>query len=274
MLVGCRNFVKLPSAGLPEFEQWAANLPEVLSQLIETEHSLPNAWLDCEAAVIFGDGGTIDTFREKLAPTVRRIEHGPKLGIAVVFEPTPEAASRVAEDILRHDQRGCLSVQAVYVKGDTRTIHDFGDKLAVAMAEYRSRHSRMSATLSDAGGVSNAREVARFLMANGDRIKLWESKGSTDWTIVYDANPELKAGPLNGFVRLHPLPSDLGSLGRESEFISTAAVDPFSETHAAKLDALGIPRICEAGKAQEPTVFWHHDGMSSLGSLVRWRDLG
>lgn len=274
MLVGCRNRVKLPSAGLPEFERWVRSLPPVLSELIEIDHVLPEEWLVCEAAVIFGGGDTIETFRGKLSPAVRRIEHGPKLGIAVVFEPGREAAQRIAEDILRYDQRGCLSVQAVYVEGDTETIHAFGDLLADSMAAYRQKNPETSSTLSDAGGVSNAREIARFLMANGGPIRLWESEQSTDWTIVYDGNPKLKAGPLNGFVRLHPLPADLAAMGPETEFISGAAIHPFSEDHASKLDALGIARICAAGKAQEPTIFWHHDGMSSLASLVRWRDLG
>jgi len=274
MLVGCRNRVKLPSAGLPEFERWVRDLPPILSELIEINYALPDEWLDCEAAVIFGGGETIDTFRRKLSPAVRRIEHGPKLGIAVVFKPSRDAAQRITEDILRHDQRGCLSVQAVYVQGDSRTVHEFGDMLADTMAAYRDQNPETSSTLSDAGGVSNAREIARFLMANGDPIRLWESKQSTDWTIVYDENPVLKAGPLNGFVRLHPLPSNLHTLGDEADFISAAAIHPFSEDHASKLDVLGIARICAAGKAQEPTIFWHHDGMSSLASLVRWRDLG
>lgn len=274
MLVGCVNRVKLPSAGLPEFEQWVRKLPAVLSDLIEINHSLLEEWLDCEAAVIFGGGDTIETFRRKLSPAVRRIEHGPKLGIAVVFEPTLEAAQRITEDILRYDQRGCLSVQAVYVEGETEVIHVFGEMLAEAMAAYRERNPETSSTLSDAGGVSNAREIARFLMANGDPVRLWESKQSTDWTVVYDENPVLKAGPLNGFVRLHPLPSDLRALGNEAAFISGAAIHPFSQEYASKLDDLDISRICEAGKAQEPTIFWHHDGMSSLASLVRWRDLG
>ena len=274
LLVGCVNRVKLPSAGLPEFEQWVRKLPPILSELIEISHSLPEEWLACEAAVIFGGGDTIETFRGKLSPAVRRIEHGPKLGIAVVFEPTLEAAQRIAEDILRHDQRGCLSVQAVYVEGEATTIHAFGDMLAKSMTAYRERNPETSSTLSDAGGVSNAREIARFLMANGEPVRLWESKEATDWTIIYDGSPVLKAGPLNGFVRLHPLPSDLRALGDEVAFISGAAIHPFSQEHASKLDALDIARICEAGKAQEPTIFWHHDGMSSLASLVRWRDLG
>ncbi|HVJ46125.1 MAG TPA: acyl-CoA reductase, partial [Luteolibacter sp.] len=63
-------------------------------------------------------------------------------------------------------------------------------------------------------------------------------------------------------------------LGAERAFVSTVAIHPFDEKHAAIIEAIGAPRICPAGKVQEPAVFWHHDGMPPLASLVRWRDLG
>lgn len=276
LLVGCHNRVKLPRVGLPGFEQWAGGLPPVLKNLLEVRHDLPDAWLNCEAAVIFGGAGTIRTFRDRLPAETRRIEHGPKLSIGVIFDPAPEAAERIAEDILRHDQRGCLSVQAVYVKGSREAIGRFGDELAGALKRFRERHGRDGFTLSDSGAVANARELARFRAANGDAIHLWESTGSTDWTIVFDEDPRLLAGPLNGFVRLHPLPGDFSgrTLGDEAAFVSTVAIHPFSREHACRLQALAPPRICAAGKAQEPTVFWHHDGLPALASLVRWRDLG
>lgn len=274
LLMGCVNWVKLPSAGLPDFERWAGRLPPVLAELLEVRHGLPEEWLDCEAAVIFGDAKTMEVFRGKLPGHVRRIEHGPKMGVAFVFESTKEAAAKVAEDVLRHDQRGCMSVQTVYVDGGEAAALAFGDLLARALEGYRKKMGRGVFTLSDSGAVSNAREVARFRMANGAGVKLWESKGSTDWTVVYERDPKLAAGPLNGFVRLHAMPDEMAELGNEAAFISTAAIHPFSEKHAARIDALGAPRICEAGKAQEPTVFWHHDGMAPLASLVRWRDLG
>lgn len=276
LLLGCHNRVKLPSCGLPDFEAWVDGLPEILSCLVEVSRSLPDAWLDCEAAVIFGGGETIRAFREKLGPEVRRIEHGPKLSIAVICEPSAVAAQRLAEDILRHDQRGCLSVQAVYVEGTEEAIFGFGDHLGEAMAAWRKRNGRLGFSRSDSGAVANARELARFRAANGDGLKLWESERSTEWTVLYDRDPLLLAGPLNGFVRLHPMPAclDRETLGSEAEFVSTVVLHPLSPGQAAWLDTLSPPRICEAGKAQEPTIFWHHDGMPALAGLVRWRDLG
>jgi hypothetical protein len=276
LVLGGHNWVKLPSSGLPEFEEWIAELPEELSVRVETRRDLPEAWLECEAAVIFGGAEAIDAYRKRLPGGIPRIEHGPKLSVAVIFEPVEAAAAQVVEDILRHDQRGCLSIQAVFVEGGEAEILSFGGMLAKEMERYRSKNPRPIPSLSDSGAVSNAREIARFRAANGDGVQLWESKNSTAWTVVYDAHPQLAPGPLNGFVTLHPFPKtfDRSTLGSEADYISTVAIFPFNETNAARLESLAPPRICQTGQAQDPTIFWHHDGMRTLASLVRWRDLG
>lgn len=61
-------------------------------------------------------------------------------------------------------------------------------------------------------------------------------------------------------------------LGAETVFLSTAVVEPVS--HADSLEKISPPRICAAGQAQEPGIFWHPDGEMPLAALVRWRDLG
>ncbi|MFT4175715.1 MAG: acyl-CoA reductase [Luteolibacter sp.] len=276
LLVGCFNRVKLPSAGLPEFERWLENLPPVLAERIEVRHDLPESWLGSQAAVIFGDETTIGTFRRKLSGGTRIIEHGPKLGIAAIFSPTGEVARRLAEDILRHDQRGCLSVQAVYVDAPEEEIPAFARDLASELQRYREENPRLEPSLSDSGAVSNLRELVRFRAANGERLQLFESVGSTDWTIILDPDPALLPGPLNGTVRLHPMPAEMSgeALGEEARHLSTVVLHPFDEETAMRLERLSPPRLCAPGMAQEPTVFWHHDGGRPLASLVRWRDLG
>ncbi len=277
LLAGCMNRVKIPSAGLPAFEAWISGLRGPLAEMVEISPELPSSWVqECGAAVIFGGADTIARFRTLLPAHVRRIEHGPKLSIAVVLEPGREAADRLAADILLHDQRGCLSVQAVYVAGGPAAVSAFGRELATALASYRQYHGRGAFSLSDSGAVSHAREMIRFRKANGEPLEMWESSGSTAWTVVCDPDPRLAPGPLNGFVRLHPLPHplDASTLGEESAFLSTVALHPLTEKTAALLDGLSPPRLCPAGSAQQPGIFWHHDGMPALASLVRWRNLG
>jgi hypothetical protein len=275
LLIGCQNRVKLPSSGLPEFERWLAEIPAILGDLIEARHDLPEHWLNSPGAVVFGNQATLDTFRERLPRSSRLIEHGPKLSIAVVFKPDASAAEQVTQDLLAHDQRGCLSVQAVYVEGGTDAAKAFAALLATAMENARSASPRGDISLSDSGAISNARELARFRAANGNDVALWESAGNTQWTVVYDHSPALMPGPLNGFVTVHPLPPEVllrDALGPEIAHLSTVAIHPFSDAHADRLDPLEVPRICPLGRSQHPPLFWHHDGRPPLADLVVWRD--
>ncbi|MES2980782.1 MAG: acyl-CoA reductase [Verrucomicrobiota bacterium] len=264
LLLGCESWVKVPSSGLLEFEQWASEL-----RLFEVESELPEAWRSPEVAVIYGGEETITFFRDWLSPQTRIIEHGPKLSAAFVFEQHEGLEKQLAEDVMRYGQRGCLSVQAIYVAGD---VEDFCEKLAEAFEE---RRPKIAATISEAGGIRNARELARFQIANGANMKLWESANSVDWTILLDRDSTLlRTGPNGGFVRVIPMPDVFTPemLGDEIAFLSTAVVEPLAD--ADRLEAIAPPRICSAGNSQEPGIFWHPDGEMPLAGLVRWRDLG
>lgn len=264
ILIGCPSWVKVPSTGLVEFEAWASEV-----KLFEVKRELPESWRDPEVAVIYGGGETIAFFRDWLSPKTRIIEHGPKLSAAFVFEQRDGLEKELAEDVMRYGQRGCLSVQAIYVAGDAEA---FCTKLAVALEAYQ---PKIAATISEAGSIRNERELARFQIANGANMKLWESKDSTGWTILLDESSSLlRSGPSGGFVRVMPMPGELTqqALGGEVAFLSTAVVEPLSyENH---LNAIAPSRICAAGQAQEPGIFWHPDGEMPLAGLVRWRDLG
>lgn len=264
LLLGCQSWVKVPSAGLLEFEQWAGEVC-----LFEVKRELPEAWRSPEVAVIYGGEETITFFRDWLLPQTRIIEHGPKLSAAFVFEQRDGLEKQLAEDVLRYGQRGCLSVQAIYVVGD---VESFCEKLAVALEQ---RRPGIVDTLSEAGGIRNARELARFQIANGAKMKLWESASSVDWTILLDRDSTLlRTGPGGGFVRVIPMPDalTLETLGKEIAFLSTAVLEPLADEY--RLEAIAPPRICAAGNAQEPGIFWHADGEMPLAGLVRWRDLG
>jgi hypothetical protein len=264
ILVGCESWVKIPSAGLEEFEAWAEGL-----DLLEVKRELPDAWRSPEVAVVYGGAETLEFFRDWLATGTRIIEHGPKISAAFVFDDRNGLARDLAEDILRYGQRGCLSVQTIYFKGD---VGNFCEKLAEAM---EARRPKIAATLSEAGAIRNARELARFRMANGANLKLWESAGGVDWTVMLDREETtLQPGLSGGFVRVIPMPEKLSreSMGDEIDFLSTAIVEPLGSSD--RLEEIAPPRICAAGKAQAPGIFWHPDGEMPLAGLVRWRDLG
>lgn len=264
MLVGCRSWVKVPSAGLPEFEDWAGGIDG-----LEVRRELPEEWRAPEVAVVYGGAETMAFFRGWLSSETRIIPHGPKLSAAFVFAEREGLAADLAADILRYGQRGCLSVRAVYFQGDAES---FCEKLAAAMESY---DTFPVADLSEAGSVRNARELTRFRIANGADASLRDSHGSVNWTVVRDGEATLLTpGPGCGFVTVMPMPEEISeaTLGAEIRFLSTAVVEPITE--AARLDGIAPPRICGAGKAQDPGIFWHPDGEMPLAGLVRWRDLG
>ncbi|MFD0894825.1 hypothetical protein KBB96_04590 [Luteolibacter ambystomatis] len=275
LLVGAHNRVKLPSAGMPEFEAWVAMLPPELSALVEIRHDFPDAWRDSTAAVLFGQASTMETFRHMLPPGIPIIEHGPKLSIGVVFDPDDRAAELAARDILAFEQRGCLSLQAVYVAGGPISARAFSERLARAMARHRKEEPRLPLTLSESGAIANARELVRFQAANGEDTTLWESPGDTSWTVVYQTDPTLAPGPLNGYATVHPLPSGgrlREALGPETAYLSTMAIHPCEDALADRMEPLAAPRTCALGQSQQPPLFWHHDGRMPLADLVMWRD--
>ena len=265
LLIGCRSWVKVPSAGLPEFEEWARGI-----DLLDVRRELPEEWCAPEVAVIYGGADTLEFFRNRLSPETRIIAHGPKISAAFVFSEREGIHRDLAEDIMRYGQRGCLSVQAIYVEGE---VESFCGKLAEALDAER--RPKIAPTFSEAGAVRNERELTRFRIANGADVKMWESENSVNWTIVRDGeSTTLRPGPGSGFVRVLPMPSEISpeTIGPDARFLSTAVVEPI--TAATRLENLSPPRICAAGKAQEPGIFWHPDGEMPLAGLVRWRDLG
>ena len=292
LLLGGHQRVKLPSAGLPALEDWIANLPTKLASRVEISRALPVAWRDSPVAVIFGDGATLAFFRDWCPPETHRIEHGPKISAAILFaEPDAATLDALAGDILRHDQRGCLSVQNVIVDAGTIDARAFAAALASALDRARDTFPRPEPTLSDAGGIRNFREILRYRAANDGSVALWESANSTSWTVVLDATgnpPLLTPTPGGGTVVVRafnargrdiqscprqPLTPEM--LGPELEFLSTIVAHPFDDPESIRrLARLAPPRICAPGMAQFPGLFWSHDGTRPLAGLVRWRDLG
>lgn len=270
ILVGSESRVKIPSAGLREFERWAADL-----DFLNVSRELPEAWRESEVAAVYGGADTLRFFRKWLSDETRFIPHGPKLSAAFVFHDREGLARKLADDIMRYGQRGCLSVQAVYYDGDPA---GFCERLAGRLRDWTAGRARAESTLPElpeAGAIRNERELARFRIANGAPMTLWESPNSVDWTVLLDQGGTiLRGGPGGGFVRVMRMPETISreTLGKETDFLSTAVVEPISSE--SRLEKLGPPRICAPGLAQEPGIFWHPDGEMPLAGLVRWRDLG
>lgn len=274
LLLGARNLLKLPSAGLPALEAFVANLAAPLRALVETSNSLPDDWLArANAVIVFGSDETVADLRRRVSAGQIFIPHGHKLSFAVVFDdPAGDAAELAARDVSLHDQKGCLSPHDVYVAGDARA---FAGRLAAAMDAFNAHTPRGPVTTSEAAEIFHLRSAYRFRAASDPTVGLWECQGGTDWTIVYEEEAQFAPSCLNRFVFVKPLPGDLGAALRlVRPFLSAIALHPFDDAHLAVLAGLGAPRLCPLGHAQSPSLYWHQDGLASLAPLVRWIDAG
>jgi hypothetical protein len=272
LLLGSRNRVKLPSAGLPEAEKFVRALPPSLADRVEFATELPDAWLrEAGAVVVFGSDETIAYFRG-LAPAGAPFQaHGHRVSLGIVFDdPDFVSVDAAARDASLYDQQGCLSPHDLYVAGDARA---YAERLAAAMEAFNRHTPRGAIGLSEAATLADLRASAAFRAAGSENIAIWQSSGSTDWTVIYEEESTFTASPLNRVVFVKPLPADLAAaLAPVRRWLGAIGIWPATEAHAARVAALGASRICPLGRMQFPPVAWHAEGLPNLASLVSWVD--
>ena len=272
LLLGSHNLAKLPAAGLSELAQFREALPRELAENVEFSFDLPEEWLArAEAAIVFGSDETIAHFRGRVRSDQTFIAHGHRLSFGVIFDdPAFASVADAARDASLFDQQGCLSPQVFYVRGEARL---YAERLAGEMAHCDALEPRATISLSETLAIRTAREEFAFRAANGEPVQVWQSSGSTAWTVVFDSARGFPHSPLNRFVSVKPLPDDLAPELQEVRMhLSCAGVFPATIEHARLLTALGVSRVCPIGRMQTPPWTWHQDGQPSLGALVRWAD--
>jgi hypothetical protein len=258
ILLGAHNRLKLPSQALIDFQ-----IPPALEPFVETSRDLPAHWIpEADALVVFGSDDTIRHFQQLCPLETPFVGHGHRLGIAIIDDPTSEAARLAARDISLFNQHGCLSLQTIFLKDPPA----FGLLLAEALIDFENENPRGLLSLSEAGAITNLREETRYLIAQEPTSHaLWESPGSTAWTIIYEDDSQITLSPGNRTVFLRPLPCNFDTIPH----LSGIGLHPFQ-----KRTALPSPRIFPLGEAQSPPALWAHDGILPLASLVRQQTLG
>jgi hypothetical protein len=272
LLLGSHNLCKLPSSGLPELGQFRELLPPELASRVELATHLPAEWLErADAMVVFGNDDTVRQFRSVARPDQAFVAHGHKLSLGIVFDDPQLASVRgAARDASLFDQLGCLSPHVFYVAGDA---FGYAVKLAGEMERFDLAEPRRTLAISDANAIRNRRAEIAFRAANDKSLALFQSTGTTAWTVVFDTNPEFPRSPLNRFVFVKPLPADLAAeLEPVRRHLGAIGIWPSTIAHARTLAGLGANRLCPIGRMQLPPWTWHQDGQPTLAPLVRWVD--
>jgi hypothetical protein len=254
--------------------------PAFLSALVRREPRLGAAvaaatWeggdAELEAPVLAGVG-TVLAYgsREALDDLERRapgkvIGYGPKTSLAVIgagVEPR-RAAEGLGRDVALFDQRGCLSVAAVYTAGN-------GEALGEALAEELLSLARRWPP----GPPSRQTLVAvQHLRLEAEMRGFWHSSlAPREGTVVVDSRLELRPSPGLRTVRVHPL-ADLSRLpgllrGWKGRLQGAALAGEAAWSLEAGLRELGISRFSPPGELQSPDASWHNGGIDPLEALT------
>ncbi len=218
-----------------------------------------------ERVVAYGDAATLADLERRTPGRV--LGYGPKTSLAVLGAAADpgRAAAGLARDVALFDQRGCLSVAAVYTAGDATALADL---LAAHLAERAELWPPGPAGPGETAAVRHQRDLADLQGLH--RPPLAPAAG----TVVVDPDPTFRPSPGRRFVRVHPLadprrlPALLAPWHGRLQGAAVAGFPPAAE-HALRtaLGALGLSRFALPGELQTPDARWHNGGLDPLVTL-------
>ena len=217
----------------------------------------------------------------------RFVGYGPKTSLAAVGRDAdlPAAAVGIARDVALFDQRGCLSVAAVYVEEEREGGARRSRRLADALAEELRGLARRwppgpverPGGRADAAAVQQVRAEARMrgLYRPGGRSGDPGETGLTAGTVLIEPEPEMLPTPGLRTVRVHPL-APLDSLPAvlqpwRGRLQGAALAGASAGRLGPGLRRLGISRVTAPGELQSPDVLWHNGGIHPLGAFLGFR---
>lgn len=208
--------------------------------------------------------------REALADLARRapgkiFAYGPKTSLAIVTRSaaTEAVAAGLARDIALFDQRGCLSIQAIFTDGDATALARPLARELQALAE-KWPPGRLDPV--SAAGVQQVRSEAMMRGLFVSDIPLAAG------TIVIETEARFQPSPGLRTVRIHPLEdlkklpeilSDWSGLLQGAALEGEAAWDLQS-----RLEALGMSAFAPPGLLQTPDASWHNGGVHPFAALT------
>jgi phenylacetate-coenzyme A ligase PaaK-like adenylate-forming protein len=228
-----------------------------------------------DAIIAFGGAEMLESYRQGLGPSVRLIEHGPKLSFQVITAKAlaehslNEVAQGIARDVCTWDQAACASPQNLFVQKGT-PIDPLLDAIGAAMDGY-----------SAPRGTLDAEEQVEILKERfrGKLTSLTEGghmRQGKDWLLHFDPSPGLRPSALNrtlvvkGFedvadlcAQVRPYAGVLQSCG----YLATGSErDPLLRA----LAGVGVQRFNTIGHVLDALDGAPHDGRFSLAELTRW----
>jgi hypothetical protein len=239
---------------------------------------------DCVTAT--GSDETLAAIRQRLPARARFLGHGHRVSFGYVAAgalsgfSARQVASRAASDVVAWNQLGCLSPHVIYVEAGGAVAADaFAEMLADELARREETEPRGEVPKEAAATIASRRAFYEVRAAHSPDTRFWQSRNSTAWTVVYEADGRFQLSCLNRFIYVKCVPDLKTALegadsvrGRVST-VGLAAPEERAREYAMQLAQWGVTRVCPIGQMQQPPLTWRHDGRPALGDLVTWTDV-
>jgi hypothetical protein len=251
--------------------------PAFLQGLVRREPRLAGAlaattWPGGDARLeepVLGGVGTVLAYGDApaLADLERRapgkvVGYGPKTSLSVLGKARGSARN-LARDIALFDQRGCLSVAAVYTSGDAEALVV---ELEDALADLARRWPPGPADPAAQAAVQQIRLEAEMRGLRRSTLPLPAG------TVLLDPDPAFRPSPGLRTVRVHPLPKLERLPGLlapwRGRLQGAALAGEDAWRIAPELEELGISRCARPGELQSPDARWHNGGIDPLEALT------
>ncbi|PYQ54786.1 MAG: hypothetical protein DMF53_29025, partial [Acidobacteria bacterium] len=199
------------------------------------------------------------------------VGYGPKTSFGVVGASADVrvAAEGLARDVALFDQRGCLSVVAVYTAGDAEEL---AGRLETELLDLARRWPPGPPVRTDSATVQHVRLEAEMR-------GLWQSDlALRQGTVIVEPKLALLPSPGLRTVRVHPL-EDLNRLPEilarwRGRLQGAALAGEEAWALEPRLSDLGVSRFAAPGELQSPDATWLNGGIDPLAALTSpspWR---
>ncbi|MEE2845657.1 MAG: acyl-CoA reductase [Gemmatimonadota bacterium] len=239
-----------------------------------------------DTVVAYGGDESVAALRNRVPVTKRFVAYHHRFSVAVVGvealgEPQAEAcAADLANAVAIFDQRGCVSPRVVYAEqGGAVSPRALARLLARSLADLE--HTLPSGALdgAEASALHQVRGTAELLAASDSGAEVHHGGGAS-WTVIFDPGLTVLEPCLGRMVQVVPLadvaqlPDILAGSGVHLQTVGIAGLGDREKGLALRLGHAGVSRVVPLAEVPFPPPWWHHDGGSPLGDLIRWVDLG
>jgi hypothetical protein len=233
-----------------------------------------------------GSDEALTAIRSRLPAHVRFLGYGHRVSFGFVAREVlaghhlRRVAARVADDVVAWNQLGCLSPHVIYVQSCGEILPEkFAELLADELEQREQTEPRGELAAEHAATIASRRGFYEVRAAHSPDTQMWQSKSSTAWTVVFEADARFQMSCLNRFVYvkgvkdLHEMLQNAEAVRGKVSTVGVAAPEEQMEELAMQLAHWGVTRVCPLGQMQNPPLTWRHDGRPALSDLVTWTDL-